>query len=68
MTLNEQDLYEFGAYEIPNFQDNNAIRTNLLKLLSTTKARNNLKQALDRKRRMLNTYEDLKEFALHLLI
>ena len=66
--VREQDLYEFDYPEIPNFQNDIERRNSLLKLLSTTRIRNNLKEALDRKTRILETYQWIKEEASNLII
>ena len=64
----EQDLYEFDYPEIPNFQNDIERINSILKLLSTTRARNNLKNDLDRKKRILEEYQWIKEEASKLII
>jgi hypothetical protein len=64
----EQNLYEIDVPGISNFQNEDENRNNLLSLLGTPKARNSLKFEYDRKKIMLDLYQNKKEEAARLII
>ena len=66
--IREQGLYEFEYPEIPTFQNDIERRDNLVVLLSGTKVRNNLKEALNRKKRIVAAYQRVKNEAIDLII
>ena len=66
-------LYGQNEYEIkpingfPQFQDKNENRRNLIKLISEPKGRNYLLSDYERKRRVLEVYENMRKIAIELI-